>query len=199
MTDAKVVRTAAKLVVLAVAMFAFALYVMPPLYNVFCDILGIDGQGSLVAAESTDVTVDESRTVRVTFMATNNEKMPWEFRPNDAVIEVHPGEVVNTSYFARNTTAEPMVSRTIPSFVPSSSAEHFKKIECFCFENQPLAPGESANMGLQFYLDPELPRHITNITASYTIFDITEVVSTEVVSTEAVNTEPVKKAQVSQR
>jgi len=154
-------------------MFAFALYVMPPLYYVFCDLLGIDGQGSLVAVESTGVEVDESRTVRVTFMATNNEEMPWEFRPNDAVIEVHPGEVAQTSYFARNTTDEYMVSRAVPSFVPSNSAPHFKKVQCFCFDNQPLAPGESANMALQFYVDPDLPKHITNITASYTIFDIT--------------------------
>lgn len=174
MAEAGVGKTAAKLVVLAVAMFAFAIYVLPPLYVVFCDILGIDGQGSLVAVEESETVVDESRTVRVTFMATNNEDMPWEFRPNDAVIEVHPGEVANTSFFAKNTTGENMVSRAIPSFVPSSSAEHFKKVQCFCFDNQPLASGESADMALQFYVDPKLPKHITNITASYTIFDITE-------------------------
>jgi cytochrome c oxidase assembly protein subunit 11 len=168
-------KTAAKLVALAVVMFAFAVYVMPPLYYVFCDILGIDPKGSMLAVEQTaDMEVDTSRTIRITFMATNNEEMPWEFRPNDAVIEVHPGQVAYTSYFARNTTEEHMVSRTIPSFVPSSSAEHFKKVQCFCFESQPLAPGESANMGLQFYVDPNLPKNITNITASYTIFDITE-------------------------
>jgi cytochrome c oxidase assembly protein subunit 11 len=174
-------KTAAKLVVLAVAMFAFAVYVMPPLYYVFCDFLGIDPRGSLVAVEQTqDMAVDTSRTIRVTFMATNNEEMPWEFRPNDAVIEVHPGEVAYTSYFARNTTDKHMISRTVPSFVPSSSAEYFKKVECFCFENQPLPAGESAEMGLQFYVDPNLPKNITNITASYTIFDITEVAESKV-------------------
>jgi cytochrome c oxidase assembly protein subunit 11 len=167
-------KTAAKLVVLAVAMFVFAVYVMPPLYYVFCDILGIDPRGSMVAVEQSEMEVDTSRKVRVTFMATNNRDMPWQFRPNDAVIEVHPGEVAYTSYFAKNTTDKHMVSRAIPSFVPSSSAEHFKKVECFCFENQPLPPGESADMGLQFYVDPDLPKNITNITASYTIFDITE-------------------------
>lgn len=182
MAEAKIGKTAAKLVVLAVAMFAFAIYVMPPLYVAFCDLLGIDGQGSLVAVEEKETAIDESRTVRVTFMATNNEEMPWQFRPNDAIIELHPGEVVNTSFYAKNTTDEHMVSRAIPSFVPSSSAAHFKKVECFCFESQPLAPGESADMGLQFYLDPALPKHITNITASYTIFDITEAVNKKQVS-----------------
>lgn len=175
-SNSSIGKTAAKLVVLAVAMFAFAVYVMPPLYYVFCDILGIDPRGSLVAVEEqSEMEVDTSRTIRITFMATNNEEMPWEFRPNDAVVEVHPGEVAYTSYFAKNTTDEYMVSRTVPSFVPSSSAEHFKKVQCFCFDNQPLAPGESADMGLQFYVDPKLPKGITNITASYTIFDITEV------------------------
>lgn len=178
MADAQVGKTAAKLVVLAAAMFAFALYVMPPLYYVFCDILGIDGTGDLVAAEES-TEIDTSRTVRVTFMATNNEEMPWDFRPNDAVIEVHPGEVAQTSYFAMNTTAEPMVSRTVPNFIPTTAATHFKKVQCFCFDNQPLGPGESADMPLQFYVDPDLPKHITNITASYTIFDITEVATQE--------------------
>lgn len=177
MAEANVGKTAAKLAVLAVAMFGFALYVMPPLYNVFCDVLGIDGQGDLVAADKDGIQVDESRTIRVTFMATNNEEMPWEFKPNQAVVEVHPGEVANISYFAENTTDRPMVSRSVPNFVPTSSAEYFHKVECFCFENQPLGPGESADMGLQFYIDPELPKHITNITASYTIFDITEMVN----------------------
>lgn len=185
MAQAGVGKTAAKLVVLAVAMFGFAIYVLPPLYVVFCDVLGIDGQGSLVAveeSESVERVVDESRTVRVTFMATNNEEMPWEFRPNDAVIEVHPGQVVNTSFFAKNTTEEHMVSRSVPNFVPTSSAQHFKKIECFCFQSQPLASGESVDMGMQFYVDPKLPKHITNITASYTIFDITEAANKKQVS-----------------
>ncbi|MEX1033962.1 MAG: cytochrome c oxidase assembly protein [Cellvibrionaceae bacterium] len=182
MAQAHVGKTAAKLVVVAVGMFAFAVYVMPPLYYVFCDILGIDGRGALVAVERKDSVVDESRVIRVTFMATNNREMPWEFRPNDAILEVHPGQVVNTSFFARNTTDEAMISRAIPSFVPSSSAEYFHKVECFCFENQPLAPGESVDMGLQFYLDPDLPKNVTNITASYTIFDITETVSQQKLS-----------------
>ncbi|MGQ9424842.1 cytochrome c oxidase assembly protein [Gilvimarinus sp. F26214L] len=185
MAEAGVRKMAAKLVVLAIAMFAFAIYVLPPIYDVFCDVLGIDGQGDMIAADNSGVQVDESRTVRVTFMATNNEEMPWEFRPNTAVVELHPGEVATVSYHAKNTTSDYMVSRAVPNFIPTSAATHFKKVECFCFENQPLAPGESADMALQFYLDPALPKHITNVTASYTIFDITE----------AANGEP----QVSQR
>jgi len=186
MADAKNVnKLVIKLSVLAVAMFVFAIYILPPIYDVFCEITGLNGKGQTEAsqtASSEERVIDESRTVRVTFIATNNEQMPWEFRPNDAVIEVHPGQVVNTSYFAKNTTEHDMVSRAIPSFVPSSSAQYFHKVQCFCFDNQPLTAGESADMFLQFYIDPDLPKNIKDITASYTIFDITEPVKEQTVS-----------------
>ncbi|MGI1679417.1 MAG: cytochrome c oxidase assembly protein [Cellvibrionaceae bacterium] len=169
-------KTVTKLSVLAISMFVFAIYILPPIYDVFCEITGLNGKGQTTAAEVQVVEVDESREIRVTFIATNNEQMPWEFKPNDAVMIVKPGEKVNTSFFAKNTTEKMMVSRAIPSFVPSTSAPYFHKIECFCFDNQPLEAGESANMNLQFYVDPELPKSIKNITASYTIFDITDVV-----------------------
>lgn len=182
MQTAKTHKLVAKLVVLALAMFAAAFYVLPPLYDVFCDVLGIDPRGSLSAVDGGGVEVDESRMIRVTFMAANNQEMPWDFKPSDAIIEVHPGQVVKTSYFAKNTTDQYMVSRAVPSFVPISAAEYFKKVECFCFENQPLGPGETADMPIQFYIDPALPKHIRNITASYTIFDITAAAGTQQVS-----------------
>jgi len=172
--DKNVSKTVAKLSLLAVAMFVFAIYILPPIYDVFCEITGLNGKGSTLAAVPTDIEVDETRTVRVTFIATNNEEMPWEFTPNDAVMVVKPGEIVNTSFFAKNTTQKDMVSRAVPSFVPSTAGIYFKKIECFCFNNQPLAAGESANLALQYYVDPDLPKKIKNITLSYTIFDITE-------------------------
>ncbi len=174
-----------KLVVLAVAMFGFALFVLPPLYDAFCELTGLNGKGGITATtEERPTRVVEDRVVRVTFTATNNENMPWEFRPNDVIMKVNPGQVVDTSFFAQNNTEETMVSRAVPSFVPSSAAKYFHKIECFCFDNQTLTPGETANMGIQFYVDPEIPKNITNITLSYTIFDITDAV---------------KKTEVSQR
>lgn len=184
MADTSIQKTVAKLSVLAVAMFAFAIYVLPPIYDVFCEVTGLNGKGQTeaLASEPDSVQVDESRRIRVTFIATNNEQMPWEFEPNDAVINVHPGEVANTSFFVKNTTDKHMVSRAVPSFVPSTSGTFFKKIECFCFNNQPLEPGETANMAIQFYIDPELPKNIKDITASYTIFDITETVEKQEIS-----------------
>lgn len=166
-------KTVIKLSVLAVSMFVFALYGLPPLYDAFCEWTGLNGKGGLVKAEAVPTQIVTDRDVRVSFVAVNNEQMPWEFKPNNPIVVVKPGQVTNVTFFAKNTTDHDMVSRAIPSFVPSTAADYFKKIECFCFENQTLAAGESANMGIQFYVDPELPKSITNITLSYTIFDIT--------------------------
>lgn len=176
MAERSVGNTALKLSALAVAMFVFAIYVMPPLYDAFCEITGLNGKGAEQAVAKEEMAVDESRTIRVTFTSTNNELMPWDFKPNDAVMEVHPGEIAFTSFHAKNTTDKYMVSRAIPSFAPSNAAEYFHKTECFCFDNQPLEAGESAEMGIQFYIDPNLPKSIRSISASYTIFDITEIV-----------------------
>lgn len=167
-------KTVTKLSALAVGMFIFALYGLPPLYDAFCEWTGLNGKGGLVAAEDIPNRIVEDREVRVTFVASHNEQMPWAFKPNDPVMVVHPGEVVNTTFFAKNTTEQEMVSRAIPSFVPSTAADYFKKVECFCFDNQILAAGESTDMGIQFYVDPDLPKSINNITLSYTIFDITD-------------------------
>ena len=163
-----------KLCALAAGMFLFVFYGLVPLYDAFCDWTGINGKGGLVAADSVPTRVVEDRQVRVTFIANNNEQMPWEFKPNNPVMVVKPGEIANTTFHAKNTTDRDMVSRAIPSFVPGTAADYFKKIECFCFENQTLSAGESVDMGIQFYVDPELPKNINNITLSYTIFDITE-------------------------
>ena len=167
-------KTVIKLGALAISMFLFVFYGLVPMYNVFCDLTGINSKEGLVATKNMPQNVVEDREVRVTFIASNNEEMPWEFKPNDPVMVVKPGEINTTTFYAKNPTDHKMISRAIPSFVPSTAVDYFKKIECFCFENQTLEAGESANLGIQFYVDPELPNNITNITLSYTIFDITE-------------------------
>ena len=89
-------------------------------------------------------------------------------------MKVHPGEATNITYFARNTQPRDMVAQAIPSVVPSRAAEYFHKTECFCFNRQPLVAGGEADLGLQFIVDPDLPKDIHTITLSYTIFDVTE-------------------------
>jgi cytochrome c oxidase assembly protein subunit 11 len=172
-TDKNITILSIKLLGLVVVMFAFAMWVMPPLYNALCEVLGINGKTGRQYTV-VDSQIDTSRTVKVQFVAHNNEAMPWEFSPNTSQGEVHPGESAQVTYFAKNTQDRYMVSQAIPSLVPSRAAEYFHKTECFCFNQQPLAAGANADLALQFIVDRDLPKDIHVITLSYTIFDVTE-------------------------
>lgn len=161
-----------KLLAGAVAMFVFAIFVLPPIYDVFCEVTGLGGKtgGQYVAREA---KIDESRTVRVQFVATNNGAMPWEFKPLVDEISVHPGQAVPVRFWARNPTGEAMVGQAIPSVTPMNAARYFLKTECFCFNQQPLAAGEGAELPLVFIVDQDLPAAVQTITLSYTLFDVT--------------------------
>ncbi len=169
-----VLDTTAKLVGVAVLMFAFVFVVMVPLYNVLCDALGINGKTSGQAYTAVQSGVDEERLITIQFVATNNEGMPWEFRPGENVMKVHPGAANNTIFHAFNPMPQDMVGQAIPSVSPARAAEYFHKTECFCFNQQPLAGESAAEMPLVFIVDRELPRDIRTITLSYTIFDVTQ-------------------------
>ena len=169
----------AKLGATVVMMFVFAIFIMPPLYDLFCEVTGLNGKtsGPLVGATATRVDasgVDLSRTVKVQFVATNNDYMPWQFKPSIKTVRVHPGKPTVVTYFAHNPTNKPMVAQAIPSLVPSKAASYFHKTECFCFNQQPLAAGESAELGLSFIVDIDIPKQVNTITLSYTLFDVTD-------------------------
>lgn len=159
-------------------MFVFAVWVMPPLYDVFCDITGLNGKTS-GRYQTVSAEVDKSRLVTVQFLATNNAGMPWSFSPQQRSIKVHPGAETLVNYLAKNPTAEDMIAQAVPSLVPFKAAEYFHKTECFCFNNQPLVAGDNAELPLSFIVDIDLPKHINTITLSYTLFDITERMATE--------------------
>ena len=169
-----VVDTVTKLVTVSILMFAFVFVVMVPLYNVLCDVLGINGKTSGEAYVAVDSRVDLSREVTVQFMTANNEGMPWEFSPSVTAMKINPGAVNDTVFFARNPLPEAMVGQAIPSISPSRAAEYFHKTECFCFNQQPLDGRSEADMPLKFIVDQDLPRDIKTITLSYTIFDVTD-------------------------
>ena len=174
------VNTATRLVAVAVMMFAFVFVVMVPLYNVLCDALGINGKTDGKAYTSVQAGIDESRLVTVQFVATNNEGMPWEFGPSVAVMQVHPGAVNDTTFFAHNTLGKDMVAQAIPSISPARAVQYFHKTECFCFNQQPLAAGAAAQLPLQYIVDRDLPADIHTITLSYTIFDVTDMAKSAV-------------------
>ena len=172
--------TVIKLVTVAVGMFAFVFVVMVPLYDVLCDALGINGKTSGEAYTSVQAAVDESRTITVQFVATNNEGMPWDFGPSVTAMKVNPGAVNDTVFLARNPLPKAMVAQAVPSVSPARAAEYFHKTECFCFNHQPLDGETATEMPLQFIIDQDLPRDIRTITLSYTIFDITDMVGGDV-------------------
>jgi cytochrome c oxidase assembly protein subunit 11 len=163
----------ARLLALAAGMLGFAIFVMPPLYDAFCEITGLNGKtGGKYAA--VPAAVNKDRLITVQFVASNNENMPWQFKPSVVSLKVHPGEVTETVFLAVNPTVEDMVGQAIPSLVPFKAAEYFHKTECFCFNQQTLAAGESAELPLRFIVDPEIPASVNTITLSYTLFDVTD-------------------------
>ncbi|MEN8174536.1 MAG: cytochrome c oxidase assembly protein [Pseudomonadota bacterium] len=161
-------RLAAKLLGVAVAMFGFG-FALVPLYDVFCDLTGFGGRNIQTGASI--AAVDESRTVTVEFIASLGKHAYMEFRPATARIKVHPGEVVQTSFIARNLNREPIVGRAIYNVAPAEGALYFQKTECFCFTQQDFGPGEEKEMPLVFSISPDLPDNIGTVSLSYTIYD----------------------------
>ncbi len=172
MSDQATTKLVKKLLLAVVGMFAFG-FALVPIYDVFCDITGLNGKTSDSAYEAVDVEIDTSRTITVQFIASNNDKMNWAFKPEKTMIKVHPGEAINTSFFARNPSDYTMDAQAIPSISPGRAAEFFHKTECFCFNQQTLTAGESIDMPLQFIVDQDLPKDVKTITLSYTLFDVT--------------------------
>ncbi|WP_041521995.1 cytochrome c oxidase assembly protein [Gilvimarinus agarilyticus] len=154
-------------------MFVFAIWIMPPLYDAFCDITGLNGKTG-DKYEVVDTAVDTSRVINVQFVATNNEGMPWKFGPEIKQMSVHPGEQAMINYLASNPTGNDMVGQAIPSLVPYKAANFFHKTECFCFEQQALLAGKDAILPMMFIVDQDIPEHIKTITLSYTLFDVTD-------------------------
>ena len=161
------------LVLSVVAMFGFG-FALVPLYDVMCEALGINGKTNTVSVvQPQGMQPDYSRTVRVEFMSHIKPDMPWQFVPEVRVLEVHPGEVVQTNYIAKNLSGASLVGQAVPSVSPGMGATYFNKMECFCFNQQPLDGFKSADMGLIFYIEPDIPDSIHTLTLSYTLFNIT--------------------------
>ena len=163
-------RVVKRLGISAVLMFGFG-FALVPLYDVFCDITGINGKTGRIEQEAAlSQEVDKERLVTVEFLATVNSELPWEFKPMIRKIKVHPGEVTEVNYFARNKTDRLVAGQAIPSLAPGLAAKYFNKTECFCFSRQTLQPGESKEMPLRFVVDPQLPEEIRTVSLSYTFF-----------------------------
>ena len=163
-------RTARRLAVLTLAMFAFG-FALVPLYDVFCDITGLNGKTGRVEAAALDDQVDTSRAVTVQFVTSVNGALQWEFAAQTPQMTVHPGGVYEAFFIARNVAGTMTTGQAVPSVSPNSAAAYFNKTECFCFTRQALAAGESKIMPVRFIVDRNLPEQVRTITLSYTFFD----------------------------
>jgi cytochrome c oxidase assembly protein subunit 11 len=159
-----------RLAIMAVCMFGFG-FLLVPIYDIMCEITGIGGRpNDTVAVIPAGMRVDTGRTVTVEFIAIVNQQAPWEFRPNVSSIEIHPGQLYDTSFYARNLTDHELIGQAVPSIAPGTAAKHFQKTECFCFTAQKFLAREGRDMGVQFMVDPDLPEYVDRITLSYTFF-----------------------------
>ncbi len=170
--DASVKKTVKKLMLIVFGMFGFG-FAMVPLYDVFCDITGLNGKTSNVAASYNVASINKERTVTVQFLTRTAKGIPWRFEPMINEVKVHPGERKVVKFYAKNESVSDIVGQAVPSVSPGRAAVYFQKIECFCFNNQPLKASEDVEMGLQFYVDLDLPEDVSTITLSYTLYDIT--------------------------
>mgnify|MGYP001547396983 FL=1 len=164
-----------RLLILAVAMFGFG-FALVPLYDVFCEITGFGGRTNTEAVTVVEAP-DISREIRVEFMTTVNSYAPFEFHADADSMTVHPGKMYYATFTAKNLTASDKVAQAVPSVAPVAAAEHFVKIECFCFDNQQFAANEEKAMPVQFIVDPDLPDYVDTITLQYTFFDTASVAS----------------------
>lgn len=165
-----------KLLIVTVVMFGFG-YALVPMYRAICAALGINvltlsdkvvfNRGGSSAANT---QVDRSRTITVEFDA--NARGIWKFKPAVASVQVHPGEMATVMYEFTNIQPRTMAAQAIPSYAPMQAMAHFNKMQCFCFNEYTMKPGESKQWPVVFVIDPKLPKDVNTITLSYTFFEV---------------------------
>ena len=158
----------AKLGVVVVVMFGFG-FLLVPFYDHICKATGLRDIDAPDEVKNTQV--DLTRSVRLELDA-NASKLPWRFRPLTPIVTVHPGEVAQVVYEVENTSEYPVTGQAVPSYGPQLAAQYFRKLDCFCFTKQSLAPHEKRQMPVVFVVDPKLPNDVPTITLSYTFFEV---------------------------
>ena len=165
-----------KLLLIVVLMFGFG-YALVPMYRAICNALGINvlsvselQTSDAPHRDAANTQVDLTRSVTIEFDA--NARGPWDFKPAQRSVTVHPGELTTVMYEFRNRQDRVMAAQAIPSYAPAQAMSHFNKLECFCFSEHVLQPGESKQWPVVFVIDPKLPKDVKIITLSYTFFEV---------------------------
>jgi cytochrome c oxidase assembly protein subunit 11 len=159
-----------KLLVVTLVMFGFG-YALVPLYKKICEVTGVNdfGKASLPVENS---QVDEGRLVTLEFDANLRSDLPWQFRPLQASLKVHPGQVVQVLYEVRNASDQAIAGQAIPSYGPQVAGQYVRKLDCFCFTKQSFEPGEVRQMPVVLVIEPGLPKDVNTVTLSYTFFKV---------------------------
>jgi cytochrome c oxidase assembly protein subunit 11 len=168
-----------KLLGLVAASFAFG-FALVPLYDVLCEATGFNGKtrqgqlgvGGIASPAAAPSRIDRSRIVTVEFTGTVMPGLPWEMRPVTPSLDLHPGELHQATFLVRNTSDKTIVGQAVPSVSPGQAAQHFEKLDCFCFSQQTLAPGETKELPLTFIVKPEIDEQIRTVTLSYAFFNV---------------------------
>jgi len=161
-------RLAKRLVLVAVGMFGFG-FALWPLYNVFCNVTGLGGR-AIQIEQNNDQAIASERVVQIRFDASVNSSLPWIFQAEEKTMQVQLGVPTKALYLTMNPAAEEMTGQAIYNVSPPEASLYFVKTECFCFTEQTLAANESREMPVIFYVKPDLPETIQDITLSYTFF-----------------------------
>lgn len=151
--------------------FAFG-WALVPLYDVLCAVTGYGSKKELLVAAETSRSVDLNRTVTVEFISSMPTVGAWEFAPEQGEIKVHPGQLYEATFRAKNLVAQAVTAQAVPSIAPNAATQYFRKTDCFCFTPQHFAANQERELKVRFFVDPALPRNIDRVTLGYAMFDV---------------------------
>jgi cytochrome c oxidase assembly protein subunit 11 len=158
-----------KLLVVACVMFGFG-FALVPFYKKICEVTGVNNV--LKADEVANTQVDAARWLTVEFDTNVRDNLPWTFRPLEKSVRFHPGQLMQVDFEIRNNSNRAITGQAIPSYGPQVAAGYFKKLECFCFSQQTLQPGEVRRMPVVFVIEDGLPKDVNTVTLSYSFFEV---------------------------
>jgi cytochrome c oxidase assembly protein subunit 11 len=164
------------LVLIVIGMFGFG-FALVPLYDVLCEITGLNGKGNKLAVKESTYQIDADRELTIEFLTTLNKDTPLRFSAETKQLRINPGKYYTVNFYAENKSDKTITSQAIPSFSPGLVAKYVEKVECFCFKQQVFLPGETKIMPMRFVVKPDLPQEHKIISLSYTFFDNTKTIA----------------------